>query len=83
MMTTEGISIDVVARAARSCISTLRECHADMQLRRVGLIPHSRNKTAAPSGRHAVKCSGPAMGKAQFQIQGERNDEDSQNSAAA
>ena len=54
-MTTEGISIDVVARAAHSCISTLRECHADMQLGRVGLIPHSRNKTAAPIGRHAVK----------------------------
>lgn len=55
MMTTEGISVDVAARAARSCISTLRECHADMQFRRVGLMPHSRNKTAAPSGRHAVK----------------------------
>ena len=55
MMTTEDISIDVVARAVRSCIYTQRECHADMQFGRVGLIPHSRNETAAPSGRHAVK----------------------------
>lgn len=39
MMTTEGISIDVAARAARSCIFTLRECHADMQLGRVGFDP--------------------------------------------